>query len=112
MKSFESNSRISKLLINVKVTSNSLYPSERHINMEVYVNFKSSELTSIEIKPFHLFYNRKELHLDPIHNLLRWIRVSRLTAGPLFRRVDQFDRVVMTSSKSLVISLGIYEPNW
>jgi hypothetical protein len=56
----------------------------------------------IEIKPFHLFFNRKEPHLDPVHNLLRWIRVCRFISGPLFRRVDQSDRIIISSLKSLV----------
>lgn len=56
----------------------------------------------LEIKPFHLYFNRKELHLDPIHHLLRWINVSRLSSGPLFRRIDSFDRVVMSGSRALV----------
>jgi hypothetical protein len=56
----------------------------------------------LEIKPFHLYFNRKELYLDPIHHLLRWIHVSRLTTGPLFRRIDSFDRVVISGSKALV----------
>ena len=25
-----------------------------------------------EIKPFHLWYNREKIHLDPIHALLKW----------------------------------------
>jgi len=57
--------------------------------------------TRLEIKPFHLFFNRKELHLDPVHHLLRWIHVSRLTVGPLFRRIDSYDRVVVTGTKPL-----------
>jgi len=67
-------------------------------------NFASSisTLTNLEIKPFHLFFNRKEPHLDPVHHLLRWIHVSRLTTGPLFRRIDPYDRVVITGAKALV----------
>ena len=56
----------------------------------------------LEIKPFHLYFNRKESHLDPVHHLLRWIHVSRLMSGPLFRRIDSFDQVVMAGSKALV----------
>jgi hypothetical protein len=63
-----------------------------------------SIFTKLEIKPFHLFYNRKELYLDPVHLLLRWINVSRLKTGPLFRRIDPHDRVVKNSSKTLVKS--------
>ena len=62
----------------------------------------SSAFTSLEIKPFHLFFNRQELHLDPVHLLLRWIRVSRLTTGSLFRRIDAQDRVSMNITKTLV----------
>lgn len=69
--------------------------------MEV-TSFYASIFTNIEIKPFHLYFNRSEPHLDPIHHLLRWIHVSRLTTGPLFRRIDTLDRVVLTGSKALV----------
>lgn len=65
-------------------------------------NFVFSFFTNLEIKPFHLFFNRQELHLDPVHLLLRWIRVSRLTTGPLFRRIDAQDRVPMNITKALV----------
>ena len=68
-------------------------------------NFIASNFTNLEIKPFHLFFNRKELHLDPVHLLLRWMHVSRLTTGPLFRRIDIQDRVSMNSTKALVQSL-------
>jgi hypothetical protein len=61
-----------------------------------------SSFTSLEIKPFHLYFNRKEPHLDPVHHLLRWIHVSRLTTGPLFRKVDSYDRVIITGNKALV----------
>jgi len=64
----------------------------------------SSIFTNLEIKPFHLYFNRKEPHLDPLHHLLRWIHVSRLTTGPLFRRVDSTDRVVIAGNKALVYS--------
>jgi integrase len=64
-----------------------------------------SFFTSPEIKPFHLFFNRKELHLDPVHHLLRWIHVSHLTTGPLFRRIDSYDRVVQSGNKGLVSPL-------
>jgi hypothetical protein len=63
-----------------------------------------SIFTMLEIKPFHLFYNRKELHLDPVHLLLRWINISRLKTGPLFRRIDPHDRVVINADKALVKS--------
>ena len=66
------------------------------------LSFCASIFTNTEIKPFHLYFNRAEPHLDPIHHLLRWIRVSRLTTGPLFRRIDTLDRVVVTGSKALV----------
>ena len=52
----------------------------------------------IEIKPLHLYYNRKELHLDPVHHLRRWIHVSRLETGPLFRRFDALDRSLLVGS--------------
>lgn len=67
-------------------------------------NFICSIFTNLEIKPFHLFFNRKELYLDPVHLLLRWIHVSRLTTGPLFRRIDTQDRVPMNSTKALIRS--------
>lgn len=57
---------------------------------------------SVEILPFHLYYNRKELHLDPVHHLLRWIHISRLTTGPLFRRFDTVDRPILSGSNALV----------
>ena len=45
----------------------------------------------LEIKPFHLYFNRTEPHLDPIHHLICWIHASRLTIGLLFRRIDSLD---------------------
>ena len=62
----------------------------------------SSTFMSLEIKPFHLFFNRKELHLDPIHHLLQWVAASRLVSGPLFRQVDTADRVIIDGNKALV----------
>ena len=59
-------------------------------------------IKELEIKPFYLYFNRKEPHLDPVHNLLRWIHVSRLTTGPLFRRIDSIDRVRILGSRGLV----------
>lgn len=65
-------------------------------------NFVSSFFTNLDIKPFHLYFNRRELHLDPVHLLLRWIHVSRLTTGPLFRRIDAQDRMPINTTKALV----------
>jgi hypothetical protein len=62
-----------------------------------------SSFTNSEIKPFHLYFDRLEPHLDPVHHLLRWIRVSRLTTGPLFRNVDSYDRVITAGNKALVL---------
>jgi hypothetical protein len=42
--------------------------------------------------------------MDPVHHLLRWIHVSRLDTGLLFRRFDMYDRPVMTGSCALVLS--------
>jgi hypothetical protein len=67
--------------------------------------FSVSILTCIEIKPFYLYFDRLQPHLDPVHHLLRWIYVSRLTTGPLFRRIDTLDRVVASGSKALVFSI-------
>jgi hypothetical protein len=61
-----------------------------------------SSFTNLEIRPFHLYFDRKEPHLDPVHHLLRWIYVSRLTTGPLFRKVDSYDRVITAGNKALV----------
>jgi len=61
-----------------------------------------SSFTNPEIKPFHLYFDRQEPHLDAIHHLLRWIHVSRLTTGPLFRNVDSYDRVITVGNKALV----------
>jgi hypothetical protein len=47
----------------------------------------------IEIKPFHLFHNSKERHLDPTHSILCWIHESRITEGYLFRRISADDRL-------------------
>lgn len=66
----------------------------------------SSQISSFTnpdgIKPFHLYFDREEPHVDPIHHLLRWIHVSRLTTGPLFRNVDPYDRVITAGNKALV----------
>jgi hypothetical protein len=55
----------------------------------------------IEIKPFHLFPNHDEPHLDPIRAILRWIYVSRITEGYIFRRITTDDRLI-AENRSLV----------
>ena len=64
---------------------------------------------NLEIKPFYLYFNCKEPHLDPVHHLLRWIYESRLTNGPLFRKLDAQDRVIEVESKGLVRNFAIFE---
>jgi hypothetical protein len=46
-----------------------------------------------EVKPFHLWFNREKLHLDPVHALLRWQHWSGVKAGYVFRRVTLNDQV-------------------
>jgi len=52
-----------------------------------------SLLTTLEIKPFHLFHNLKERHLDATHMILCWMRECRITEGYLFRRFLAEDRI-------------------
>jgi hypothetical protein len=47
----------------------------------------------LEVKPFHFFHNPKQLHLDPVHAILRWLRLSRIREGYLFRRISVDDRI-------------------
>jgi len=54
-----------------------------------------------EIKPFHLFHNIKERHLDPTHAILCWIHQSRIKEGYIFRRISADDRVA-AENKPLV----------
>jgi hypothetical protein len=63
----------------------------------------------LEIKPFHLYWNRKERHLDPTDALLRWIGELRQTTGPLFRKFDAYDRpMLMGNNVALVFTV---QPN-
>jgi hypothetical protein len=62
----------------------------------------------LEIKPFHLFFNRKESHMDPVHHLLRWIRELRQQSGPLFRNFDAYDRPIL-NGKGLVSYIDTFE---
>ena len=100
MKSWGLNWRTLRSWINLKDISNWHFHLGRLTNMEVY-HFASLVFYKPEIKPFHLFFNHKEPHLDPVHHLLHWIHVSQLTAGPLFRRIDPYDRVVIVGNKAL-----------
>ena len=47
----------------------------------------------LEIKPFHLFHNPYEPHVDPVHAILRWMYEARITEGYIFRRVTADDRL-------------------
>jgi len=60
--------------------------------LESFYYFRFSNC-SIEIKPFHLWFNREKLHLDPVHALLRWIKVSNVRKGFIFRKVSLYDQV-------------------
>lgn len=58
--------------------------------------FNSSLLTNrLGIKPFYLFIDVKEPHLDPVFALLEWIHVSQIKQGYLFRRINANDQVVL-----------------
>ena len=54
-----------------------------------------------EIKPFHLYNNIEEPHLDPVRALLGWIRHSRIREGYIFRRIMADDRIT-AENKPLV----------
>jgi len=48
----------------------------------------------IEIKPFHLFHNIKDRHLDPTHIILCWIHHSHIKEGYIFRHISADDRII------------------
>jgi len=54
-----------------------------------------------EIKPFHLYHNIEEPHLDPVRAILGWIRHSRIREGYIFRRIMADDRIT-AENKPLV----------
>jgi hypothetical protein len=68
-----------------------------------YPNIAIAE--SLEIKPFHLYWNRKERYLDPTDALLRWIGELRQTTGPLFRKFDVYDRPMLVGSNVALVLL-------
>ena len=47
----------------------------------------------LEVKPFHLFHNLQERHLDATHMLLCWIKECHITEGYIFRRFLAEDRI-------------------
>jgi hypothetical protein len=57
----------------------------------------------VEIKPFHLYHNTEERHLDPTHMLLCWMRECRIQEGFIFRRFMASDRI-SAENKPLVSS--------
>jgi hypothetical protein len=57
----------------------------------------------LEIKPFHLYHNMEERHLDPTHMLLCWMRECRFHEGFIFRRFMANDRI-SAENKPLVSS--------
>ena len=59
------------------------------------------DVNNAEIKPFHLFHNIKDRHLDPTHAILCWIRQCRIREGYIFRRISADDRVT-SENKPLV----------
>ena len=62
--------------------------------MKVFENSESFYFNySIEIKPFHLWFNREKPYLDPVHALLRWIKVSNIRKGYVFRKVSLYDQI-------------------
>jgi hypothetical protein len=58
-------------------------------------------LTCIEIKPFHLFPDVASPHLDAVRAILRWMHVSRIAEGYIFRKISVDDRISM-ANKPLV----------
>ena len=59
----------------------------------IYVSNENSANERLEVKPFHLYWNRKDLHLDPVHALLQWLHEARVQSGYLFRRITVHDQV-------------------
>lgn len=58
----------------------------------------------LEIKPFHLYFNRTEPHLDPVAALLNWLGVSKITSGYIFHRVLVDDQIDMRATQPIVSS--------
>lgn len=54
-------------------------------------------ILKLEIKPFYLYWNRKEPHLDATHLLCRWLHNTNIKDGFIFRRFDQYDRIESTN---------------
>src|SRR5271154_2261294 len=67
--------------------------SERHTSMEVSSQRSAGANGLLEIKPFHLYHNTEERHLDPAHMLLCWMRECRVQDGFIFRRFMANDRI-------------------
>jgi hypothetical protein len=61
--------------------------------MEVPSQRYASTNDLLEIKPFHLYHNTEERHLDPTHMLLCWMRECRIQEGFVFRRFMASDRI-------------------
>ena len=60
-----------------------------------------SSLTSIGIKPFMLWPNPTEPWLCPVRALLKWVQISGLTEGFLFRQISANDQLTL-SNRQLV----------
>ena len=60
----------------------------------------------LEIKPFHLYHNYNERYLDPIHNLLHWIALSKITKGFIFRKITAHDQVSQENKPLVSIVLS------
>lgn len=65
----------------------------RLIRLYRIVYFVTNEL--IGIKPFYLYLDTKDIHLNPVFALLQWIDISEITQGYLFRRVNTNDQVIL-----------------
>jgi hypothetical protein len=74
--------------------------------MEVWAHHVIVANDVSEIKPFHLFHNPKEPHLDPVHALLCWIHVARIKEGYIFRRISTDDRIAAENKPLVWMSLG------
>jgi hypothetical protein len=87
--------------------------SEKPINLEGSIsfrNFRGAILMQIiiEIKPFHLYHNRENIHLDPVHTILRWISYSKITERPLFRHFNKYDQVKVINKKPKLMTQEVF----
>jgi len=70
--------------------------------MEVVLQRFSVSNICLEIKPFHLYNNIEERHLDPSHMLLCWFCECCIQEGFIFHRFQATDRISV-DDKPLVL---------